>query len=144
MNGLSNDPNFTGWYKSFTETIAFERCHTPVVFVFVSYLETFDKLAEINSSFSRIFKLIKIDEFYPEDMHDFFIDSYTEYGIKFRDDESLERMIYYSWGMPLSMQQIGESVYWTLEGNEYIDLDIVMMALQMLLLKFEINKSDKN
>ena len=124
MNGLSEDPNFTSWYKSFTETIDFARCHTPIVFLFVSYLETFDKLTDINPSFSRIFKLIKIDEFYSEDMEDFFIDSFENYGVKFRDDGSLDQMVYFAWGMPLAMQQIGESVYWNLE-HEYIDLNTV-------------------
>ena len=65
-----------------------------IVFLFVSYLETFDKLTDINPSFSRIFKLIKIDEFYPEDMEDFFIDSFESYGVKFRDDGSLNQMIF--------------------------------------------------
>ena len=124
MNGLSDDPHFTSWYKSFTETIDFARCHTPIVFVFVSYLKTFDKLTDINPSFSRVFKLIKIDEFYSEDMKEFFIDSFAEYGIKFKDKDSLNQMIFFSWGMPLAMQQIGESIYWNLE-DEYIDLNSV-------------------
>ena len=96
INELTDDPNFTSWYKSFTEKIDFARCHTPIVFLFVSYLETFDKLTDINPSFSRIFKLIKIDEFYSEDMEDFFIDSFENYGVKFRDDDSLNQMIYFA------------------------------------------------
>ena len=124
MNGLSDDPHFTSWYKSFTETIDFARSHTPIVFLFVSYLETFDKLTDINPSFSRVFKLIKIDEFYPEEMREFFIDSFEEYGIKFKDEDCLNQMIFFSWGMPLAMQQIGESIYWSLD-DKCIDLSTV-------------------
>lgn len=41
-------------------------------------------------------------------------------GYAFKKDKSLDAMVYYSWGMPLIMQQIGESVLWNIQDEELI------------------------
>ena len=61
INGLSNTPEFTNWYKRLTETIDFSDEYLPITFTLVSHKETLNKLTQHNHSFSRIFHLIEID-----------------------------------------------------------------------------------
>ncbi|MBR6024924.1 MAG: hypothetical protein IK044_08250 [Methanobrevibacter sp.] len=50
------------------------------------------------------------------------LDTFNEFDIKFSDEKYLKEMVYYSWGMPLIMQQIGDAVFWnSLDGT--IDKD---------------------
>ena len=61
INGLSDNIEFTNWYKGFFETIYFNEEYVPAVFTLISYPKEFDNLCEINESFSRMFQLIEID-----------------------------------------------------------------------------------
>nr|WP_294999364.1 hypothetical protein [uncultured Methanobrevibacter sp.] len=63
INGLSDNIEFTNWYKSLFETIQFNEYYIPAAFALISYPEEFDNLCLINESFSRIFKLIELDNF---------------------------------------------------------------------------------
>ena len=110
INGLSYTPDFPNWYKSLSETIDFSENFVPIAFTLVSYKENFDKLTIHNPSFSRIFHLINIDYLEDHDIERFFIGNFNKYNIKFKDDLSLNQMVYYSWGMPLTMQQLVKNV----------------------------------
>ena len=72
INGLSDNIEFTNWYKSLFESIQFNEYHVPVVFALISYPKEFDNLCLINESFSRIFKLIEIDKLENDEIEDFF------------------------------------------------------------------------
>lgn len=50
-------------------------------------------------------------------------------GYAFKEDKSLETMIYYSWGMPLIMQQIGESVLWNIQEEALITEKIAIKGV---------------
>lgn len=121
INGLSDNIEFTNWYKSLFESIQFNEYPVPVIFTLISYPKEFDNLCLINESFSRIFKLIEIDKLENEEIKEFFKSSFENLGYEFKNDEALNAMIYYSWGMPLIMQQIGESVLWNIPENNIID-----------------------
>lgn len=117
INGLSKTSEFPNWYKGLSETIDFSDKKVPIAFTLVSYRENFNKLTEHNPSFSRIFHLIEIDHLDDEDIKTFFIDSFEKYDMEFEDNKSLLDMVYYSWGMPLAMQQIGEETFWNVKSN---------------------------
>ena len=121
INGLSDNLEFTNWYKSLFESIHFNEEHIPAVFALISYPKEFDNLCLINESFSRIFKVIEIDNLEDEEIEEFFKYSFENLGYAFKNDNSLDAMIYYSWGMPLIMQQIGESVLWNIQPDCIID-----------------------
>ena len=121
INGLSDNLEFTNWYKSLFESIQFNEYNIPVIFVLISYPKEFDNLCLINESFSRIFKLIEIDKLENDEIEEFFKSSFENMGYRFKNDKALDAMIYYSWGMPLIMQQIGESVLWNISDNKTID-----------------------
>ena len=52
-----------------------------------------------------------------EDIKTFFIENFEKYDISFENEKSLQEMVYYSWGMPLAMQQIGEETFWNVKSN---------------------------
>ena len=117
VNGLSENADFANWYKGLFETIGFYNEYVPAVFSLVTYPAKFDQLCEINPSFIRIFNLITIDKLDDEDIRGFFIKNFNNLNITFEKEQYLEDMVYYSWGMPLVMQQIGDSIFWSLESN---------------------------
>ena len=129
INGLSDNIEFTNWYKSLFESIQFNEYHVPVVFDLISYPKEFDNLCLINESFSRIFKLIEIDKLENDEIEDFFRFSFENMNYTFKDDDALSAMVYYSWGMPLIMQQIGESVLWNILDNGIIDEKIAIRGI---------------
>ena len=77
-----------------------------------------------NPSFPRMFNLIEIDKLDDEDIKQFFINNFENLNIEIEKEQYLDDMVYYSWGMPLIMQHIGDSIFWSLEGN-CINEDIV-------------------
>ena len=128
INGLSKTPEFANWYKGLSDTIDFNDNFVPISFALVSYRENFDKLNDQNPSFTRIFHLIEIDNLDDADIKSFFKENFENYNIEFDDEERLNEMVYYSWGMPLAMQQIGEEVFWSVENN-LIDRETVLNGI---------------
>ncbi len=117
INGLSKTSDFPNWYKGLSETIDFSDKKVPIAFTLVSYRENFNKLTDHNPSFSRIFHIIEIDHLDDEDIKTFFKENFEKYDISFEDEKSLQEMVFYSWGMPLAMQQIGEETFWNVKSN---------------------------
>ena len=78
INGLSKTSEFPNWYKGLSETIDFSDNNVPIAFTLVSYRENFNKLTELNPSFSRIFHLIDIDHLDDDDIRTFFIDNFKK------------------------------------------------------------------
>ncbi|WP_407378947.1 AAA family ATPase [Methanobrevibacter sp.] len=128
INGLSKTSEFPNWYKGLSETIDFSDNFVPVAFTLVSYKENFNKLTNLNPSFSRIFHLIEIDHLNDEDIELFFIENFEKYNIRFENKKALKHMVYYSWGMPLVMQQIGEETFWNVK-NDLISEEIVFKSV---------------
>ena len=130
INGLSKTPEFPNWYKGLSETIDFSGKKVPIAFTLVSYRENFNKLTEHNPSFSRIFHFIEIGHLDDEDIKTFFCENFQKCGIEFEDASSLDEMVYYSWGMPLAMQQIGEETFWNVRNNKITDETVVSGILK--------------
>lgn len=130
LNGLSDNEEFTDWYKGLSETLLVNEYHMPVVFTLISYPHEFEKLCSINESFSRMFNLIEIDNLEDKDIEEFFTTSFNNVGIEFEDGyNSIEPMVYFSWGMPLIMQQIGDSIFWNAQDNLKINESIVFSGI---------------
>ena len=117
INGLSETPEFANWYKALFETLEFYEENIHIVFNLVTYPAKFDQLCEQNPSFSRMFNLIIMDKLDDNEVCDFFKTNFNSFKIKFENEQYLKDMVYYSWGMPLVMQQIGDAVFWNLENN---------------------------
>ena len=129
INGLSDNIEFTNWYKGFFESIDFNEEYVPAVFTLISYPKEFDNLCNINESFSRMFQLIEIDNLEDEEIEEFFIDTFNEFNIEFVDEKAVSSLVYYSWGMPLIMQQIGDSVFWNVQDDFKITEEIALTSI---------------
>ena len=128
INGLSKTPEFPNWYKGLSETIDFSDKKVPISFTLVSYRDNFNKLAEHNPSFARIFHIIEIDHLDDEDIETFFVENFEKINISFENEKPLREMVYYSWGMPLAMQQIGEETFWNIK-NGIINEEVVIKGI---------------
>ena len=142
VNGLSETPDFANWYKGLFETLGFYGDYIPIVFCLVTYPAKFDQLCEQNPSFSRMFNLITIDKLDDNDIMEFFSKNFQNLKIKFEKKQYLNDMVYYSWGMPLVMQQIKDSIFWNLEGD-CIDENVVYDGIKNAALNLK-NKPLKN
>lgn len=129
INGLSDNIEFTNWYKGFFERLDFNEEYVPAVFTLISYPKEFDNLCDINESFSRMFQLIEIDNLEDGEIEEFFKDTFKEFNMEFVDDKSLSSLVYYSWGMPLIMQQIGDSVFWNAQDDFKITEEIAITGI---------------
>ncbi|MDR0912667.1 MAG: ATP-binding protein [Methanobrevibacter sp.] len=112
LNGLSDNPNFANWYKSFADTLSTRfKNKIPLAMILASYPEKLEKLHQHNPSFTRIFKHIKVEKLKNNEIQDFFIKTFKLSDIQIKND-ALELMVHFSSGLPNMMQEIGDGVFW--------------------------------
>ena len=117
INGLSESREFVDWYKQFSDTVIVDDSYNiPIYFLLEGYPEKFDNLVELESSFGRIFHYGDVGLLDDDEIKNFFKDTFNTMDISV-DDDALEFMTDYSSGMPLTMQLIGDSVFWNLKKN---------------------------
>lgn len=117
INGLSESKEFVDWYKQFADTVAVDNSHNlPVYFLLEGYPKKFDNLVELEPSFGRIFHYADVDILSDDEIKSFFKDTFNSLDISINDD-ALDFMTEYTSGMPLTMQFIGDSVFWNLNKN---------------------------
>lgn len=117
INGLSESKEFVDWYKQFADTIAVDNSYNlPVYFLLEGYSEKFDDLVELEPSFGRIFHYADVNILSDDEIKSFFKDTFNSLDISINDD-ALDFMTEYTSGMPLTMQFIGDSVFWNLNQN---------------------------
>lgn len=117
INGLSESKKFVDWYKSFADTIAVDKNYNiPLYLLLASYPEKFDKLVLQEESFGRIFNFENLNSLSDEEVKEFFIDTFNNINMVC-DEEALKIMTTFSSGLPLMMQQIGDSVFWLSDSN---------------------------
>ena len=117
INGLSESKEFVDWYKQFADTIVVDNSYNlPVYFLLEGYSEKFDDLVELEPSFGRIFHYADVNILSDDEIKSFFKDTFNSLDISINDD-ALDFMTEYTSGMPLTMQFIGDSVFWNLNQN---------------------------
>lgn len=118
INGLSQSREFVDWYKQLADTIIVDKYYRlPVYFLLIGYPEKFDNLVEMETSFGRIFYTSNIGDLSNMEVKEFFIDTFNTIDVSIEED-ALELMAQYSSGVPLTMQQIGDSIFWNLTKNK--------------------------
>lgn len=117
INGLSNSNEFANWYKKLTDTLAVSNNYNlPVYFLLAGYPEKFQALVVHEESFGSIFHYDLIDCMSDMEVISFFKDTFSQVEMDI-SKEALEIMVSFSSGLPLMMQQIGESVFWACKTN---------------------------
>jgi len=117
INGLSESREFVDWYKNLSDTLAINyKNELPVYFLLEGYPEKFDKMVELEPSFGRIFHYSHVEELTDDEVESFFKDTFSKIDIKL-DEKACQIMADYSSGVPLTMQQIGDCVFWKINSK---------------------------
>lgn len=128
INGLSESREFVNWYKNFSDTLVINyKNQIPVYFLLEGYPEKFDNMVELEPSFGRIFHYAHVNELTDDEVKSFYRDTFNKIGIRI-DEKELNLMIKYASGVPLTMQQIGDSLFWKINTNK-VELHDVKQAV---------------
>ena len=133
INGLTESKRFVDWYKRFADTIEVNKkdFNLPLYILFAAYPDKFDSLVFKEPSFGRIFHYDEIGSLSDEEVKEFFKDNFSSVNKKI-DDWALDLLSYFSGGIPLIMQQIGDSIFWESEKPYIDDTDILNGILNAL------------
>lgn len=117
INGLSHSSEFANWYKKLADTLAVSNNYNlPVYFLLAGYPEKFQALVVHEESFGSIFHYDLIDCLSEEEVKCFFKDTFSQVEMDI-SNEAWDIIVSFSSGLPLMMQQIGESVFWASKTN---------------------------
>jgi hypothetical protein len=112
INGLTKDPEFATWYKSFSDTLDTDfRGESPIAIMLAGYPDKLQTLYNHNPSFNRIFRSYEIGPLTRSEVSSFFEDTFKKANIGI-ENEALNEMIDFSAGIPTMMQEIGDGVFW--------------------------------
>ena len=118
INGLSESLDFVNWYKRFADTIEMDtNINLKLYVLIIGYPEKFNNLVLKEQSFGRIFHYEEIGLLNDNEVKEFFKDTLDSVNIKCGDN-IIDKFTYFASGLPLLMQQIGDSAFWLENDNE--------------------------
>ena len=109
-------------------TMRFDR-EVPIAFLLTSYPENLEKLKEHNQSFSRIFYHYDVDALSEADVMHFYRHCFDKTNIKY-DEESINLLSKYCYGIPLVMHELGENIFWKCETQQ-LDIKQVINGIRL-------------
>lgn len=112
INGLADTPDFAHWYKSFADSVATSFPSFPVLVLVVGTADKRDALAAAQPSLMRVFRPVDIPRLTDGEVTDFFVKAFGEAGMEIKED-ALEGLVLHASGLPILMQEIGDSVFWS-------------------------------
>lgn len=128
INGLTDNPRFADWYKSFEDSAQVKyRENLPVFMMLVGYKEKWDALKKHNESVLRIFRKSDIDLLSNEEVDYFFEENFKNLNISV-DRDAMKYLLTYSSGMPRMMQEIGDAVFW-INKDDVINEDDAILGI---------------
>ncbi len=128
INGLTESKRFVDWYKNFADSIAVkDNLNLKLYILFASYPLKLEEFVLKEPSFGRIFNQEDLLPFSDDEVKDFFKDTFEKGYIKC-SDEALNIFTKFSNGLPLIMQQIGDSTFW-LNDKDEITGDIALKGV---------------
>lgn len=113
INGLTDDPKFANWCKSFVDTVGTKYVDVgfPVFLMLVGLPEKREALLFHNESFMRMFHVTEIDRLSNDEVNDFITNTFNQIGYEV-EEEAKSIIQYYSSGLPTMMHEIGDSTFW--------------------------------
>ena len=111
VNGLAEKPEFANWYKSFVDEVATHFKNFPVFTMLVGLPEKRAKLAALQPSLMRIFRVVEIEKLSDDDVSHFLMEAFASSKMTVSKD-ALKLMVTYSSGLPTLMQEIGDATFW--------------------------------
>ncbi|MDR3291398.1 MAG: ATP-binding protein [Methanobrevibacter sp.] len=120
INGLSDNPEFVNWYKSFADTLFTNyRGKSPICMILAGYPEKLEIMHENNPSFTRIFSHIKLKGLSDKEITDFFNKSFNKINMGI-DPDAIDILVKYSSGLPNMMQEIGNGTFYMTNDDDLI------------------------
>lgn len=121
INGLTDDPTFADWYKSFVDTVGtkYVDIKFPVFLMLVGLPEKREALLSHNESFMRMFHVTEINRLSDEEVKQFITSTFDQIGYDI-EIRAKDLIVYYSSGLPTMMHEIGDSTFW-LDDDEIIN-----------------------
>ena len=111
INGLADNDRFANWYKSVVDQIATQFGPYPALIMLSGLSERRDQLAVHQPSLMRVFRIVELERLDDEEVESFFDKAFGEVGMTVKAD-AMRRMVGYSSGLPVMMQEIGDATFW--------------------------------
>lgn len=129
LNGLTDDPNFANWYKSFSDTVGTRyKNNFPIFIIIIGLPEKKRLLHKHNPSFMRIFHSSEIESLESDEVYNFFKNTFKSVDIEV-EDEAMSIMVQYSSGMPTMMHEIGNAVFWLVNDHNTVSIPIAVQGV---------------
>lgn len=111
INGLAEKEEFANWYKSFVDEVGTHYKNFPVFIMLIGLPEKRDRLASLQPSLMRIFRVIEIEKLTNDEVRKFLYKALD--GIIETKPEAMNIMVTYSSGLPILMHEIGDATFWS-------------------------------
>lgn len=118
INGIADEPQFAHFLKRTVDEIATSK-PLPLFLVLVGMHEIRDRINQHQLSVSRIFKIIDIDRLSDSESREIFEKAFASRKIKVEED-AMNVMVRMSSGLPMLIQEVGDSVYW-IDKDDAVD-----------------------
>jgi hypothetical protein len=128
INGISSSPPFAHFIKDLIETNSNARKPLPLLLMMCGTEDRRNDLIRSHPPVGRIFDVVSIGPMDEADARAFFTRSFGSVQIKV-DDDAMDRLIYFSGGLPKIMHEIGDAAYY-INTDEKIDIDDAMEAIK--------------
>jgi len=122
INGITDDPQFSRFLKSFVDDIATSNKPLPLLLVLVGIPERKGDLLRHQPSVGRIFDVVDLPLMNNEESREFFKSMYDKRNIAI-DKAALDVMVNLSGGFPMLLHEIGEAVFWEDTDNHISQKD---------------------
>ena len=125
INGLSTNPDFANWYKSFVDSVAIRYpSNFPAFIMSIGLPEIRDSLSRLQPSLMRIFRVVSVEKLSDAEVKEFFEKAFKKVNMEV-EPEALEDMVKFSSGLPILMHEIGDAVFWNDEDGKISEDDAI-------------------
>jgi len=129
INGLSTNPDFANWYKSFVDNIAIRYPSSfPIFIMTIGLPEIRDNLSGHQPSLMRIFRVVEIEKLSDNEVREFFERAFKRVNMEIKP-KAMETMVKFSSGLPILMHEIGEAIFWRDEDGIISERDALVGVL---------------
>jgi hypothetical protein len=122
LNGLSDNPQFSPFLKSFVDELATSRKSLPIFLVLVGLPERRAELIKHQPSVARIFDVVDLSRMSEVETREFFEGMFNRKNITV-EKKALSLMAKLSGGFPMLMHEIGDAVFWQDKDNHISEKD---------------------
>jgi len=120
INGLCVTDKFAHWYKGLVEDIAAHHANLAIAVMSVGLPEIRAALVEHQPSLMRVFSIERLTQLPDENVEGFFNDAFKKANMGV-ESKAMNRMVRFSGGLPVFMQEIGDSVFSVVGENTVVN-----------------------